>query len=59
MKIQYLGFLPLIIIFTWSFIETYKNRNDGSHFDPTLYRILFVASFLIITIGGLMWAIGA
>lgn len=56
MKIQYLGFLPFIVIYFLSTYITWLRWIEGDkYFAPTAYRIMFVLGTIIVMIGGIMW----
>lgn len=65
MKIQYLGFIPLLLLEIWIWLPPYKSN---STFSPILGYVpdenwimktaLRTLSFFYILVGGLFWAIG-
>lgn len=68
MKLQYLGFLPVIVIYIWShyrmiiFYRKYKSLNYFSHNvpsddDPTVFVVAGIVLNIFIIIGGAIWGL--
>ena len=57
MKIQYLGFLPLILVYIWC---VFRMITRGGYSDGTteIARLIFFFTTLAVVVTGLFWGIG-
>lgn len=55
MKIEFLGFIPVLLFFSWANYMTFIHRKED--FDPTFYRILFVILWMLLATLGVIWGL--